>query len=299
MNIQTINGMRRGAMGALLLVGLAGCATPNGPSGPAVLSPERIAGIVSSPDRSAADRVNDKRRKPEEMLAFIGARPGMVALDISAGGGYTSELLARAIGPAGVVYGQSAPRDASAAMPAAPEGNSAPAVQAAQAAVTSAAPAAPVPRRTSPEALADREKRLQAAGVPAARIVPVIQKFEDPAPAGGKTQSLDLATLMFNYHDLGFMGVDRARMNRAVFDALKPGGTFVIADHAGRPGTGISESGTPHRIEEAFLVSEVEAAGFKLLAEAAFLRNPADPRDRNTPEPAQPKDEFVLKFVRP
>jgi predicted methyltransferase len=74
---------------------------------------------------------------------------------------------------------------------------------------------------------------------------------------------------------------------------------YVIADHAGRPGTGISESGTLHRIEESFLRSEVEAAGFRLAQEGMFLRNPADPRDRNTPEPPQPKDEFVLKFIKP
>jgi len=113
------------------------------------------------------------------------------------------------------------------------------------------------------------------------------------------SEQIDLVTLMFNYHDLGHLGVDRAAMNRAVFRALKPGGLYVIADHAGRPGTGISESGTLHRIEEAFLRQEVEAAGFKLVEEGKFLRNPNDPRDKNTPDPPQPKDEFVLKFVRP
>ena len=81
--------------------------------------------------------------------------------------------------------------------------------------------------------------------------------------------------------------------------SLKSGGIYVIADHAGRPGTGISESGTLHRIEEAFLRREVEAAGFKLAGEGLFLRNPSDPRDKNTPKPPQPKDEFVLKFVKP
>jgi predicted methyltransferase len=104
---------------------------------------------------------------------------------------------------------------------------------------------------------------------------------------------------MFNYHDLGFLNVDRAAMNKAIFKALKPGGFFVVADHSGRPGTGISESGTLHRIEEAFLRKEVEAAGFKLAAEGNFLRNPNDPRDKNTPDPPQPKDEFFLKFVKP
>jgi predicted methyltransferase len=110
---------------------------------------------------------------------------------------------------------------------------------------------------------------------------------------------LDLVTLMFNYHDLGHMGVDRSRMNSAIFAGLKPGGIYVIADHSGRPGTGISEAGTLHRIEAAFLQKEVETAGFKLIEHGDFLRNSSDPRDKNTPEPAQPKDEFVLKFARP
>ena len=231
------------------------------------------------------------------MLGFIGIRQGMVALDVSAGGGYTSELLARAIGPTGTVYGQSQPRDPNRAppAPAAPEGASQPA------AAPEAGPAAsrPTTPRTSAVALAERERTLRNANVAAAPLVAVVQKFDDPVPTELGAERLDLVTLMFNYHDLGVMGVDRARMNRAIFRALKPGGVYVVADHSGRPGTGISESGTLHRIEEAFLRGEVEAAGFRLAAEANFLRNPADPRNRNTPDPPQPKDEFVLKFVKP
>jgi len=56
---------------------------------------------------------------------------------------------------------------------------------------------------------------------------------------------------------------------------------------------------TLHRIEEDVVRREVEAAGFKLADHADFLRNPVDPRDKNTPEPPQPKDEFVLKFAKP
>jgi predicted methyltransferase len=148
-------------------------------------------------------------------------------------------------------------------------------------------------------ALADRESRMTAANVAAAPITAVVQPFEDPAPAELADGKLDLVTLMFNYHDLGFLGVDRAAMNKAIFKALKPGGAFIVADHSGRQGTGISESGTLHRVEEAFLRKEVEAAGFKLAAEGNFLRNPNDPRDKNTPDPPQPKDEFFLKFVKP
>jgi predicted methyltransferase len=147
--------------------------------------------------------------------------------------------------------------------------------------------------------LAERDSALKSAGVKAAPITAVVRPFEDPIPTELASGGLDLVTLMFNYHDLGFLGIDRAAMNQAVFRALKPGGSYVIADHSGRAGTGISESGTLHRIEEAFLRKEVEAAGFKLAAEGTFLRNPNDPRDKNTPDPPQPKDEFVLKFVKP
>jgi len=275
---------------ALCVAGLLTACAGMGQAGGPTLAPQRIASIVASPDRSEADRTNDLRRKPEQMLAFLGLREGQTALDLSTGGGYTTELLARAVGPTGWAFGQSAPPRAPDAPPlptVAPEGNAAPQLAAPQ------APAAPRPRRSSPQALAER---AQNAHLP--NLVSLVRPFEDPVPPELQGQ-LDIVTLMFNYHDLGHMGVDRARMNAAVFAALKPGGTYVIADHAGRPGTGISEAGTLHRIEEAFLQKEVQAAGFKLLAHGDFLRNPADPRDKNTPEPAQPKDEFVLKFVKP
>ena len=257
---------------------------------PAPISQERIAEIIASPDRRETERTNDLRRKPAQMLAFIGVRPGMVALDLSAGGGYTTELLARAVGPAGRVYGQSRPRDPNnpPPKPPAPEGNAAPASAGAASAVKPPAPP------NSPLALAERAKNPAAAN-----IVAVVRRFEDPVPPEVGPGGLDLATLMFNYHDLVWLNIDRAQMNRAVFAALKPGGLYVIADHAGRPGTGASEAGTLHRIEEAFLRREVEAAGFRLAEEGRFLRNPNDPRDRNTPEPPQPKDEFVYKFVKP
>ena len=268
---------RRVAVFALLLGACAGA--------PAPISNERIAEIVSSPDRRPADRTNDVRRKPADLLAFIGVRPGMVALDLFAGGGYTTELIARAVGPTGRVYGQSRPRNPN--QP--PPGPAAPG--------TGAAPAAGVLRPappSSPQALVERAKNPAAAN-----IVAVVRQFEYPVPPEVASGGLDLVTLMFNYHDLGWIGADRAQMNRAVFAALKSGGMYVIADHSGRPGTGISESGTLHRVEEALVRREVEAAGFRLAAEGNFLRNPNDPRDKNTPEPPQPKDEFVLKFVKP
>ena len=271
-----------------LLVALTACA-----SVPAPWGLDQARQVVQAPDRTAADRTNDQRRKPAELLAFMGVRPGITALDVVAGGGYTSELLARAIGPQGRVYAQFQPRELArpTTPPAQPEGG-------VSATPATAAPAPPAPRPAG-ASLFDRAQRLKAAGTPVAQILPVARRFDDPVPAEAPPGSLDLVTLMFNYHDLGHLGVDRAGMNAAIFRALKSGGAYVIADHAGRPGTGISESGSLHRIEEAFLKREVEAAGFKLVAEGQFLRNPNDPRDKNTPEPPQPKDEFVLKFVKP
>lgn len=262
---------------ALATALLGGCASA--PPAPA-LSGDRIAAIVASPDRSATDRALDARRKPVDMLAFIGVRPGMTVLDLSAARGYTSELLARAVGPSGKVYAQNTPPLSSRMPPPQAEDMAAPPRPAA-----AAVPGAPP----------TLEQRARA--VP--NIVPVRRVFEDPAPPEVANGGLDLVTIMFNYHDLGHMHVDRSRMNRAVFAALKPGGMYVIADHSGRPGTGISESGTLHRVEEDFVKREVQTAGFRLAAEGMFLRNPADPRDHNTPMPPMPKDEFVLKFVKP
>src|SRR5262249_16243684 len=154
-------------------------------------------------DRRPADRTNDLRRKPEQMLAFIGLRPGMVAMDLFAGGGYTTELVARAIGPTGRVYGQSRPRNPDAPKPPAPEGATAGAVG--------------PPPASSPVNLAERAKNPAASN-----IVPLVRPIEDPAPPELASNGLDLVTFMFNYHDLGWIGADRARMNRAVFAALKP-----------------------------------------------------------------------------
>ena len=271
---------------AALLAACSNSPTP-APASAAVLSNARIAQIVASPDRSDADRRTDERRKPAEVLAFIGVRPGSVALDLSAGGGYTTELIARAVGPTGRVYGQSPP-PAVRKPPAMSESG-----MPMGSATASAAMQAPPPRTTA-MALAERASHPDAAN-----IVSVVQPFESPVPPELASNGLDLVTLMFNYHDLGHMGVDRDAMNRAVFAALKPGGHYVLADHSGRPGTGISESGTLHRIEEAFMTKEIESAGFKLVATGNFMRNPADPRDRNVPEPPMPKDEFFVKFVKP
>jgi len=214
---------------------------------------------VHGPDRSDADRVIDQRRQPEKLLSFYAVRPGMRVLDLGAGGGYNTELLARVVGPKGVVYAQNTRYFLDTFV-----------------------------KGRFDERLKKPEMR---------NVVHTVREFDDPAPP--EARNLDLVTFNFVYHDTAWLGTDRMKMNRAVFAALKPGGVYIVADHSGRPGTGVSEAKTLHRIEESVVRKEVEAAGFKLVAETGFLRNADDPRDASVFKPKVPNDEFVLKFVKP
>jgi predicted methyltransferase len=214
--------------------------------------------IVASPDRSEADRQTDQRRQPAKMLAFTGVTGGMKVLDMEAGAGYSTELLARAVGPTGVVYAQ----DSAAVM----------------------------------ERVKDKFD-IRAQNLAMKNVVHVIRNFDDPIPPD--VSSLDLITFFFAYHDTTYMPVDRAKMDEKMFAALKPGGFLVIADHAAKAGDGTTVGKTLHRIEEDTLRKEIEAAGFKLVAEGDFLHHPEDPRNVPVFHPEVPVDEFVLKFQKP
>ena len=231
------------ALIALILTGL--------PGSPA--QAQDYAAVLAAPDRSEADRQNDAKRQALELLTFSGPKTGWHVLDMGAGGGYSTELMARAVGAGGKVYAQNG---------------------------------------------AASERFAARAKLPAmAHVTALTRPFDDPLPAG--TEKIDLITFFFAYHDTTFMEVDRAKMNKAMFDALKPGGFLVIADHSARPGEGTSVGKTTHRIEESALVAEVTAAGFKPVASADFLRNPADPRDVSVNRSGIKNDEFVLKFQKP
>jgi predicted methyltransferase len=128
-------------------------------------------------------------------------------------------------------------------------------------------------------------------------VVALERPFDDPVPA--EVRDLDLITFLIYYHDVTYMSVDRAQMNRKLFAALKPGGLLVIADHSAKPGDGTSVGKTLHRIEESALRGEVEAAGFKLVGHGDFWRQPGDTRDFSTNRPPSPVDNFVLKFQKP
>jgi predicted methyltransferase len=215
--------------------------------------------IVAAPDRSDADRQTDQRREPAKMLAFTGVKEGMKVLDMEANAGYSTELLARAVGPTGKVYAQD--------------------------------PASIIELHV-------KDKFDNRAKGPAMKnVVHVIRNFDDPIPPD--VSGLDLITFFFAYHDVTYMPVDRAKMNEKMFAALKPGGFLVVADHSAKPGAGTTVAKTLHRIDEATLRQEIEAAGFKLVEAGDFLHHPEDPRDVPVFHPAVPVDEFVLKFQKP
>ena len=216
------------------------------------------AALLAAPDRSEADKKTEVARHTDQMLPFLGVKTGMKVLDVSVGGGYTTELLARAVGPTGKVYAQDV------------------------ASPNERAKAAFDARMKTP-AMANVEK--------------VTSPYDDPIPPG--VNNLDIITLFYNYHDISFMDVDRAKMDKKIFDALKPGGILLIADHSAAPGTGTSVAQTLHRIDEATVKQEIEAAGFKLAATADYLRNPDDKRDQRVFGLNPPADSFVHKYQKP
>ncbi|HTT71975.1 MAG TPA: SAM-dependent methyltransferase [Anaeromyxobacteraceae bacterium] len=239
---------------AIALAVLAGCATPR---------PLDYRALVAAPDRLEADRALDAGRRPAEMLSFLAVRPGGRVAELGAGAGYTTELLARAVAPDGVVYAQNS-------------------------AFLLGLVNEPWTKRLARPSMRD--------------VVRLDREFDDPLPPEAK--GLDLVVMNAVYHDTVWMKVDRARMNRAVFEALASGGAFVVIDSSARPGSGLSDVATLHRIDEAAVREEVERAGFRLVATGSFLRNPADARDWNSsPRAAGERrgtsDRFALKFVKP
>ena len=225
---------------------------------------DAVQNAVSAPDRSPEDQALDAQRKPAEMLAFFGIAPGMKIADLAAGGGYTSELVARTLGATGTLYGQN------------------------NKFILERFAAGPWGERLKKPAM---KKTLR-----------LDTEFDAPFPSSVK--DLDAVLMVLFYHDTVWMKTNRAAMNQAIFSALKPGGIYGIVDHSARAGDADKVTQTLHRIEESLVISEIEAAGFQLAAQADFLRNPADQRDWNDSPMAAgaqrgKSDRFVLKFVKP
>lgn len=226
---------------------------------PAILP--AIAAAVADPARPQADRDRDADRKPAEVVAFAGIKPGYTIAEISPGGGYFTRILSGAVGATGKVYGLMPPP-----RPGGP------------------APTGPSPMETLTADPHYANVKLESSNAPAGTFPPV-----------------DLAWTSLNYHDLhNRPNADLVAFNKGVFDWLKPGGTYIVIDHAAADGSGARDTGTLHRIDPATVKSEVLAAGFLFVGESNVLRNPADPKDKGVRDvPRGKTDQFVYKFRKP
>lgn len=233
------------------------------PPAPAVTAESaNIVAAVSDSRRPAEDTARDTARHPADTLAFAQIEPGDRVGEIFPGGGYFTRLFAVAVGEEGRVY--------------------------------------PTIR---PDGVAGE---YETPVIAVAAQYPNAMMARTPYDALAYPEPLDVIFTAQNYHDMPITEYnlgDRNAMNRTAFAALKPGGLYVIIDHAAIDGTPIATGGDAvlHRIDQATLRQEVEAAGFVFDGEADFLRNPADTRTVSVFDESirGRTDQFVLRFRKP
>jgi predicted methyltransferase len=231
--------------------------------------PAYVSAALNDPGRTDADRAQDADRKPGEMVVFAGIKPGAKVVDLIPGGGYFTRIFAKAVGDKGFVY-------------------------------------AFVPSNLD-EFL---KKRLSVTEItPAFLAFPYkayanVSVLHAPVEKLAAPELVDVVWTSRNYHDMhdSFFGpADLKAVNKAIYDSLKPGGVFVVLDHAAQPGSGLRDTETLHRIDEAAVKQEVQAAGFKLIGESKILRNPNDDHTAKVFDASVKgkTDQFILKFRKP
>ncbi len=227
-----------------------------------------IQAAVNSKARTERETKRDVRRKPAQIMSILGVKPGMKVLDLTSGGGYYTEILSRVVGDKGQVIAHNPPfvvnRFAQFFMD---EKNGWPA------------------KLNSPQWKKN--------------VVKMIGEL-DTADFGVQ---IDAALMVLFYHDTVWQGVNRQMMNQHIYNAIKPGGTYLIIDHSAKPGNGTKNTDTHHRIDKQTVINELIAVGFKLALDSNLLSNPEDTRDysfeRDVRTNRDNTDRMVLKFVKP
>ena len=226
--------------------------------------PAYVTSALNDTGRSDADREADAQRLPAQMVMFAGIKPGSRVMDLMAGQGYFTRIFAKVVGDKGYVYAYS-PTEIDSLI-----------------------------QKRFPGV--DVKKQFVGYSNVSLLHAPINELFA-PEP-------LDVVWTAQNYHDLHdtfYKPADLALINKAIFNSLKPGGVYIVLDHAAAPGSGLRDTETLHRIDEAAVKQEVLAAGFKLVGESMVLRNTKDPHDKLVFDPSirHHTDQFILKFMRP
>jgi predicted methyltransferase len=230
---------------------------------PAVTAKMKAA--VADSSRPVADTARDEYRKPAAMLAFAGITPGKVVVDMLPGAGYFTRIFAKAVEPGGRVYAYFGIQY--------------------DARLKSQ-------NKDPDNQFADLKETYTNLGV-----------IHGPLPQFVTPEAVDIVWTSDNYHDMHNKAYDMDvnAVNKAVFKSLKPGGYYVIIDHKAADSTGDDVTETLHRVKESTVKKEVEAAGFKLVAEGHDLNNPADDGTKRVFENdvRGKTNQFMLKFQKP
>ncbi len=226
-----------------------------------------IAAAVADAGRPDKDKAQDAARHPAELVAFARVKAGDTVLDIWPGAGYWSRIFSVVVGPQGKVFAY--------------------------------VPAEIVTFKSKPLDIAKA-----VAAEPGRGNVEVVSDPLAATPPADSRDKVDVAFTFENYHDFHdtFMkGADVDAYNRAVFQLLRPGGYYVIVDHAAPAGSGLKNTEDLHRIDAAAVRAEVEKAGFTFDGESKVLANPDDPKDKIVFDPAirGKTDRFAYRFVKP
>jgi predicted methyltransferase len=257
-----------GLIVALTAASLFGCKKTDAPRAvepaPAAAQPTALAAVdaaVNDTTRMGDARLRDELRKPAEIMVFAGVTPGDTIVELAPGGGYDTALLSRVVGPSGRIYAVDCERLF----------------------------------EYRPN-LRDSFKTYIAAD-PRENVEYSSQRFD----ALELPMNVDKIWMSMFYHDTVWLGVDRAAMNRSLFEHLKPGGVFLVIDHKALPTAGEAVASELHRIDPDLVKREVEAAGFKLAAESDALAHPEDPHTDSvfSDDRRGRTDRFILKFIKP
>jgi len=251
--------------------------------------PAYISTAIDDPSRPQADRERDADRKPTEVIAFAGIKSGDKVADLMPGRGYFTRIFCKLVGNAGHVYAVTVPRHGTSSSSAASASSN-----------TSSEPCSNITRitlkaknRPAPELHSDSDDPGWVYEY--YQLRPAAENFSVPEP-------LDVIWTSENFHDLhndAFGPPDMQLVNRALFNALKPGGVLIVEDHTAEKKSGARDTSSLHRIDPELVKKELQLAGFAFVEESRVLHHPEDAHNTKAHDMHDRTDRFLLKFRKP